>query len=736
MVLSAPQWKVLNSCSMEALLDLKRAPSTIADIEKTLSGESVVLLHERLKAAAEGLDVQETFILKTTNHAFMECQPSRAVTDSGVQVLLLVHDVTQRQRQQLMLQSENEAMKEEVRRYSAIMSTLEPLIWVRGGDNQIQYCNLAYARAVEELSGEVREIGVPELNRGMMKVAESARQYGEARERMHIVIEGKRRLLLVRETYLSELDMSIGFAEDISALERAEDEIKDYLSAQEALLESSTSAVAIFGGDTRLKFYNQAYVRMWGHDESWLDTYPTFGEILEFLREKRRLPEQANFQIYKKQHLQLFNEPEPKEELHFIPDGRTIRSVSIPDAQGGIILSYEDVTDRLALERSYNTLIAVQRETLDNLHEGVIVFGEDGRVRLSNPVYRKLWHLSEDDVTEQTHMNEILDKVKSLLAEDDWEGYKRTLNERIHSRSLYSLHRERKDGIVLDWSIVPLPDGGTLLTYQDVTAATLVERSLREKNEALQAADRLKTEFLANVSYELRSPLTSINGFSEMLRQNYFGELNDRQRDYVEGIHDSAQHLSGLINDILDLAGIEAGYLTLDISEFDIRDMLEAMLPLLSERIKHNHLHVQFDCPDDAGSMRGDETRLKQVLFHLLSNAIKYSHEEGNITLGARREKDYIRLWVKDEGLGIAPHEQEAIFEKFYRGAAGSNKSGTGLGLSMVKNFIELHGGKVELDSELGKGTTVACLIPHEPPLTLEEKEALATEEEDAVIHE
>lgn len=704
---------VVGANRVEELLKAKKAVATLDEFKKNLAKESAADLDAYILRIK--LEPSPPLLLKTAAQSYIECIPARGKQENDSPlILLLLYDITARYRQQLMMQSENDAMKEEVRRYSAIMNAEEQLVWLRDHELNIQYCNLAYARAVEELNADTHEIGVPELHKNMLRLAKQARESGrEQAERLHIVVEGSRRLYRVREIPVPEYEMSIGFAEDISNLEKAEEEIRHYVAAQEDLLESSTSAVSIFGADTRLRFYNQAYVRMWGYDEAWLDTGPTFGEIIEYLREKRRLPEQANFQAFKKQRLKLFTSLEPSEELYFLPDGRTVRSVCIPHAQGGIIISYEDVTDRLALERSYNTLIAVQRETLDNLQEGVIVFGEDGRVRLSNPAYRKMWRLGEDDVAERTHMNEITEKVRLLLDEEDWEAYKRKLNERIQSRALYSMRRERKDGVVLDWSMVPLPDGGTLLTYTDVTDSTLVERSLREKNEALQAADRLKTEFLANVSYELRSPLTSIRGFSEMLRQNYFGELGPQQREYVEGIHDSALHLSGLINDILDLAGIEAGYLALDIREFSIHDMLSEMLPLLNERLKQHHLHVKIECPKNIGRLSGDETRLKQALFHLLSNAIKYSNEEGNIVLGAKREKEAVRLWVRDEGIGIAPEEQEAIFEKFYRGAAGSSKSGTGLGLSMVKSFIELHGGKVMLESEVGKGTTVTCSIPY-----------------------
>ncbi|NBX03658.1 MAG: sensor histidine kinase [Alphaproteobacteria bacterium] len=241
--------------------------------------------------------------------------------------------------------------------------------------------------------------------------------------------------------------------------------------------------------------------------------------------------------------------------------------------------------------------------------------------------------------------------------------------------------------------------------------------------EALQEADRLKTEFLANVSYELRSPLTSISGFSEMLRQEYFGALSEKQKEYVEGIHQSSQHLMQLVNDILDLASVEAGYMRLEVEKFDIGAMMKSVLSLIEQRVKEYDIKVKFECPARIGKMVGDETRIKQILFNLLSNAIKYSDPEQTITLGAREEGEGgIMLYVADEGQGIPLADQEAIFGKFRKGAVAESKkrtgqrSGTGLGLSIVKSFIELHGGRVELHSEVGNGARFECYLLRENP--------------------
>jgi signal transduction histidine kinase len=262
---------------------------------------------------------------------------------------------------------------------------------------------------------------------------------------------------------------------------------------------------------------------------------------------------------------------------------------------------------------------------------------------------------------------------------------------------------------------VPLPDGNVLLSYLDVTDSTRVERALRERNEALETAGRLKSEFIANVSYELRTPLNAIIGFAEILANQYFGELNPRQLDYSRGILDSSHRLMSLINDILDLATIEAGYMTLETQEVDIHAMMSSVLALSRERARNKNLALNFDCPADIGTLKGDERRLRQALFNLISNAINFTPGGGSVTLSARRSDSGVALAVIDTGVGVPQKDQARIFEKFERGNPTARQSGPGLGLSLVKSFIELHGGRIELTSSPGSGTTVTCYLAASP---------------------
>jgi signal transduction histidine kinase len=250
-----------------------------------------------------------------------------------------------------------------------------------------------------------------------------------------------------------------------------------------------------------------------------------------------------------------------------------------------------------------------------------------------------------------------------------------------------------------------------------MTASTLVERSLRERTEALEAADKLKTEFLANMSYELRSPLTSISGFAEMLQKQYVGPLNEIQKDYIGGIYQSAQQLASLISDIIDLATVEAGYIKIEPSEFDVRPVIDNVIALLSERVKLKDVTMTVSVASEIATMEADETRVKQIIGNLISNAVKTTKAKGHIVIdvsystlpdGARGP---LAITVGDDGPGIDAEGQAHLFDPFFRGSLKKGAE-TALGLSLVKRFVELHGGDVTVESEPGKGTKVSCTFP------------------------
>jgi signal transduction histidine kinase len=387
--------------------------------------------------------------------------------------------------------------------------------------------------------------------------------------------------------------------------------------------------------------------------------------------------------------------------------------VATPHPFGGVVITYEDVTDTLRVERLYNTLIQVQRETLDHLFEGIVVFGSDGRLKLCNPAYGRIWGLQDGDLQGEPHVSVIVDRIRAYFpAHLHWPRLRQRIISRVNDRDSRTGRLDRSDGSVLVFSSLPLADGGCLYTYLDVTDSSRVERALRERNAALEAADRLKSEFIANVSYELRTPLNAIIGFAEMLDQRYFGELNERQAEYSQNILEASNRLLTLINDILDVATIDAGYLQLECRPVDVQEMLSGVGMLASERARSRDIHFTIQANGDLGKIIADERRLKQALYSVISNGLKFTPPSGSIVLAATRTDGHVEFRVTDTGIGIDPEYHAAVFEKFARVSSQGRSFGMGLGLALVKKLIELHGGRVELVSEPGQGTTITCFVP------------------------
>jgi signal transduction histidine kinase len=600
---------------------------------------------------------------------------------------------------------------------AASLNGLPLPVWLRAADGQLLYCNETYARMVDADADAAVENGI-EIARGA--VDENGRGLGlraigakaAQSETHHVVAGGARRLLAITEQPLLG-DGTVGYALDLTALEDTQAELERHISAHAEVLETLGTGIAIYGPDGRVKFFNSAFAALWQLDERWLETEPSLGEVLELLRENRRLPETVDFKSYKRdQQKQLLGIIEPIEDLLHLPDGRTLRMVAAPHPFGGVVVTYEDVTDRLALERSHNTLIAVQRETLDHLYEGVALFTGDGRLKLSNPAFARMWNFTPEELAGEPHVSVLVDRIRRYFPQGHWPQLRQKLIASVAEPEARSGRMERRDGTSLDWASVPLPDGACLFTYLDVTDSSRVERALRERNEALEHADRLKSEFIANVSYELRTPLNAIIGFAEILDRQYFGPLNVRQIEYSKGIVEASQRLLALINDILDVANIEAGYLQLEVQPVDMRALIQGVEALAHERLRNRQLTFVTVCEEDVGTVHADERRLKQALYNLISNAVKFTPEGGRISLTVAREGADVVMTVADTGIGIAPEDQARVFNKFERGHGAHSQIGAGLGLALVKSLIELHGGRVELKSAPGEGTSVTCRIP------------------------
>jgi signal transduction histidine kinase len=581
-------------------------------------------------------------------------------------------------------------------------------IWRRGSDGTLTDCNREYARALD-VSREVALAKQSELIPARFRASPVGPAH-DVSAKIHAVIGGQRRSLEIREVPTGDGE-TIGFAADRTKVENAERELRRHIGAHAAVLEILSAAVAIFGADKRLKYFNSAFSALWALDASWLNSEPTVGELLEHLHESRRFPEYSDFRAFKRERCALFTSLiEPQHELMHLPDGRTLQLTISPHPLGGLIYVFDNVTDRLALECSYNTLAQVQRATLDHLFEGIAVYGGDGRLKLHNPAFRSLWDLSQTDVAGEPHIADIVERTRNLLDDGgDWAAKRDEMVAQVTSQSFASRLLYRGDGSVLQVASVPLPDGEVLLTYLDVSDAARIEQALRERNEALETAARLKSEFVANLSHELRTPLNTVAGFAEILDNQYFGPLNSSQREYAAGILDSAHQLTALIDNITDLASLEANYLELECGPVDIAMLLHTLVQLTRERAQSRGLELEVSYPPQIGSIVADERRLKQALFNLVSNAIKFTPPGGSVHISARQDQGEICLSVCETPAGFATTNMTRLFDRVgsSRGRAHFN-----LGVSLVKSLIELHGGSVEIESSPERGMKISCRLP------------------------
>lgn len=643
--------------------------------------------------------------------------PPEVAGERGVVVWFA--DSTEAQAAVETLRSETRELAEVLNATTALIEAAPFPIWRRGDDLKLRHVNSAYVRAVEAGSaGDVVAQGLELVNTARATPPEhAARRARELRQPQNreetVIIGGARRTLQIVDVPMGSAGVG-GFALDVTEREEARASLARFERAQRETLDRLSSGVALFGADQGLAFFNKAFATLFQLDPEWLDDRPEFGRVLERMREARRLPEQRDFPTWRRERRAWFTDAlGPIEETWALPDNTIVRVIAQPHPDGGLLLVFEDHSERLRLASSRDTVLRVQEATLNNLHEAVGVFGADGRIQLSNTRFAALIELTPELTATKPHVDELVELMAHQLAEPEQA---QALRDIVRTATAGRQQRQGRfhmlDGRVLDYAAVPLPDGNALFTFLDVTDTARIETALRDRNEALEAADKLKSAFVANISYELRTPLTAIIGFAEMLAQGYWGSLNERQADYVGSILTSSERLQLLINDILDLAIHEAGELALDLTSVAVAPMIESVVAMAREQATSRGLKIGVEIDPSAGSLDGDERRLKQVLHNLLTNAIRFTTVGGRIDVQAHGTSREVILIVSDTGVGIHEDEQVVVFERFRKGSNAGSNQGVGLGLALVRQFVDLHGGSVELESQLGEGTTVTVRLP------------------------
>jgi signal transduction histidine kinase len=628
-------------------------------------------------------------------------------------VVLWFLDATESQAEINRLQREASRLRAAFDALTALIEAAPMPMWYRGGDLRLLMVNSAYVEAVEGKDAEDVVARGLELVEGVgmggpLANAAIARDTGEPQTAaMPATIGGKRRMLRLHDMPLPTGGVA-GFAVDIEELEQARGGLKRFAAAQRAMLDRISAGVAQFGADRSLIFSNQPFRRMFAVKNEWLADRPEFDRVLERMREAGRTPEARDFPAWKNERSGWFSRPDAVEETWSL--GAThLRVVAQPLPEGGLLLLFEDRTQQFELQREHGEMQQVRTATLESLAEAVAVFGK-GRLQLWNRKFRQVWDFEDAFLDGHPQVQQLVRAAgprlaKSARAEVIGDLIRIAAQDRQSRGSSIAF----ADGRHFDITAVPLPDGNALVTMLDTTDHHRAERALRDRNEALEAADRVKTAFVANMSYELRTPLTSIKGFAEMLHGGFAGPLSASGGEYAEAILVSVERLGLLIDDVLDLTQSEGAPLETAPVDIEIaaQNAAEAVAPLA--RAKGIELVVED--AGSAGSITGDARRIRQVIEHLLRHAVAATPEQGRVLLHLDGNKRVARVIVSDNGPGMSREAAASAFDRFAQfGNAGERA--TGLGLPLARQFVEAHRGRIELISEPGEGTLVTVELP------------------------
>nr|WP_314444707.1 PAS-domain containing protein [uncultured Sphingomonas sp.] len=595
-------------------------------------------------------------------------------------------------------------------------------MWVRGADLRLALVNRAFVTAVEAGdASEVVERGIELVEgsgeSGARAGAEQALENGRRIERVRpATIGGERRALRLVDVPLPGGTVA-GYAFDIQELEDARSELERHALSQRELSDRMTAGAIQFDPDRTLSFYNRPFAVLSEIEPEWLDERPEFDRLLERMRENHRLPEVRDFPEWKAERRGWFTSAEEvHEEEWILANGDHLRVVGQPLPDGGLRIIFEDRTEQVRLASARDTLLRVRTATFDNLFEGVAVFASDGRLTLWNRRFGDFWSLDESWLAQHPRVDELVPAFAGRLVNPTAAATLRELvraatGERRAEQGRLSL----ADGRNFAFAAVPLPDGNALFTMIDVTDSSRIEAALRERAEALEQADRVRTDFVANMSYELRTPLTSIGGFAEMLREGYAGALSGPAKDYVAAILESVARLSRLIDDVLDLTQGAKGEVALECDRVDLAGLIRTVTVQMEPGAKAKGLRFKVVIGEGTGSITGDHRRLRESLEHVLRNAVAYT-DKGEVRLITRGARDKVEILIADTGRGLAEEHQARVFERFTRFSERRGEAALGLGLPLTRQFVEAHGGTVQLSSIVGKGTSVLITLPRSFP--------------------
>ncbi len=633
-------------------------------------------------------------------------------------IVLWIFDATESQSRIEDLLDQVSRYRDALEALSGVIEAAPMPIWHRTPDHHLSLVNTAYVRAVDAESAEQvveQNIELVEAVAGVTAadVAASAEQTREPTARMlPVTVDGERRLMRVVDVPLGPVGVA-GYAIDMHELEQARAELRHTAQAHRDMLDRLSAGVAQFGSDQRLQFCNQPFVSIFGLKPDAVLPETEFKRVLDAMRDSGAVPHTPDFPAWREERRQWFTSAGAMEENWLLREGVHLRVYAQPLPDGGLLLIFEDRTEHVQLSSARDTLLRVRTATLDNLFEAIAVFAADGRLHLWNSRFRQIWQVQEVLLADHPRVDELMQSLADRLAKPQQSTL---VHQLIRAATVERRQRGGRiafaDGRYFEFAAIPLPDGNALFVMLDISDSRRIEQALRDRNEALEDADRVKSAFVSNMSYELRTPLTSIAGFAELMHGGYAGELSPTAVEYLDAIMQSTDRLARLIDNVLDLTQGAAGGLPIERRPVDLAAMLKSTIAAFAGEAAGREVTVVESIAPTLGMVNGDARRIQQAVDHLVDNAIRFVGRKGRVLVHGDGTAMNARIVVSDNGPGIESKLQARLFDTFARFGRGAGGEATGLGLPLVRQFIEAHGGSVSLVSEPGQGTAVSIDLP------------------------
>lgn len=634
-------------------------------------------------------------------------------------VIVWVFDATESQGEIMRMEGDLERLSSAFDALTGLIEVAPLPMWYRGPDLRLAMVNSAYVEAVEAAGAdEVVARGIELVEAaglgGPLAGAAAARDSGRMQQNaVPATIGGQRRMLRVYDVPLATGGVA-GFAVDIEELEQARGGIKRFAEAQRTMLDRLSSGVAQFAADRTLVFCNEAFRRLFAMRREWIADRPEFDRVLERMREANRLPEVRDFPSWKAERREWFTATGAVEENWHLAAGQHLRLLAQPLPDGGLLLIFEDRTEQVQLASARDTLLRVRTATFDNLFEALGVFAGDGRLQLWNTRFARIWGFGDEFLASHPRVDVLAERAAAQLRNPRRASL---IGDLVRAATVERQQRGGRvsfaDGRHFEFAAVPLPDGNALFTMLDITDSRRIEQALRDRNQALVAADEVKTAFVANMSYELRTPLTSISGFAEMLHAGYAGDIGPEARSYIDSILEAVARLGMLIDQVLDLTQQDVSPPELEVADFDLADVAERTSEALRPLATRSQLDFAVQIAPSAGQVHGDARRIGQVIDYLLRHAIAGLPEGGRVLLHVDGNDDAARIVVSDDGPGMDAESVKTAFDRFTRQSiTDAGERALGLALPLAKQFVEAHGGTITLVSEPGSGTLITVELP------------------------